>query len=109
LKRLRISTGATVTLSSHGSHVINTDSLVVAGSPGAWTSKLQLVNNDLIVHSTNANVSADFANVVSQVKSGFNLASVNQLWTGNGIVSSAAAGDASKLLAVGVISNNATT
>jgi autotransporter-associated beta strand protein len=71
--------------------------LTIGGSTNAWTGKLDLSNNDLIVHS------ASLATVSNQVLEGY----ANGTWNGSaGIVSSTAAGNTTHLTAVGVVQNN---
>ncbi len=75
--------------------------LNVAGATDAWTGKLDLTNNDLIIHGGN------LAQVSNQLKAGLNLASPGGYWNGaGGIVSSTAAADSTHLTTLGVIQNN---
>ncbi len=81
--------------------VLLTNTLGFAGAFGSWQGKLQLSSNDLIVHG------GSLTNITDQLKQGFNQAAVNGYWNGSaGIVSSAAAGDATHLTTLGVIQNN---
>jgi len=81
--------------------VLQVDSLSLAGSPGAWTGKLDLANNDMIVHS-GSNGESVGATVASEVASG---RGSNGLWTGNGITSSAAAASPTNM-ALAVVIND---
>ncbi len=73
--------------------------LNLTGGAGAWTSKLDLANNDLIVKG------GSLVTVTDQVVQGFNIAT--GYWNGTGgIVSSTAAADATHLTALAVIPNN---
>jgi len=102
LASVGINSGGVVTLipsSANGNRtVLVTSALTIAGSAGAWTGKLDLNNNDLIVKG------GVLSNVLSQVKSGFN-ANVGY-WNGNGILSTSAATDTKFLTTLGAIPNN---
>jgi fibronectin-binding autotransporter adhesin len=101
LGSLNINGGGLVTLNpatSNGSRtVLVTSALAISGSPGTWTGKLDLNNNDMIVKNGN------LANVVSLVTSGFNAHS--GYWNGNGIVSTSAATNTTYLTTLGAIQN----
>jgi hypothetical protein len=77
-------------------------SLTIAGTPGAYTGKLDLTNNNLIVEAAASNRSSVFASVESMVTQGYDHGN----WDGLGIDSSAAAGAMSHLFALGVIVND---
>ena len=68
----------------------------IAGSINAWTGKLDLTSNDVLVAGGN------LGTIFNQIKQGYG----NGTWTGAGITSSAAASDAKHLTALGVILNN---
>jgi hypothetical protein len=91
---------------SHGNRLlIVTGSLSLSGTANAWTSKLDLGNNDLDVQGGN------LMNIWNQLKQGYN-AAAGGYWNGSsGIVSSSAANDATHLTTLGVILNttNGTT
>ncbi len=98
-----VQAGAAITLStttpdgSALSGLLTTPSLTMAGSAGAWTGTLDVGHNALDVPG------ASLATVTSQVGQGY----AGGGWTGaGGIVSAAAAADASRLTAVGVIEND---
>jgi hypothetical protein len=74
-------------------------SLALAGNPDAWTSRLDLADNDMIVQG------GDLSTITNQIKNG--LAAGD--WNGPGISSSAAASNAKHLTALGVIQPNADT
>jgi hypothetical protein len=74
--------------------VVVVQSLTLAGSSGAWTSLLDLTNNDAIVHD------GSLADITNQLAEGFNGVTP---WTGTaGIISSTAANDSAGLTALGV-------
>ena len=73
--------------------------IALAGTTNAWTGKLDLTDNDMIVKN------AVIPTVTNEVRSGYNLAA-GGFWNGNGITSSTAAADTTHLTAVGVILNN---
>src|SRR5207248_3323623 len=58
--------------------------LSIAGASSAWTARLDLSNNGLVVDYTG---SSPFAQIENQLKQGYN----NGSWNANGITSSAAA------------------
>jgi hypothetical protein len=66
----------------------NVRSLVISGATDAWTAKVDLTNNSLILDHNGASPQATVAN---QIKSGY----ASGAWTGNGITSSSAAANAS--------------
>ncbi len=73
------------------------NSLSFGGSTNAWTGKVDLTNNDLIIHT------GSLADLTNQAREGFS----NGTWNGSaGIVSSAAAADSLHLTAVAVVQNN---
>ena len=80
-------------------------SLSIAGSTSAWTGKLDLTNNALVLESTTANQAADLARVTNMLSQGFD----NGKWDGLGIDSSSAASDSTHLHVLGVMLNNAGT
>ena len=72
--------------------------ITIAGNLNAWTGKLDLANNDLVVQNGN------LATITNQIKEGYNTGA----WNGaGGIVSSAAASDTAHLHALGAILNTA--
>src|SRR5204862_6989897 len=82
------------TLTVNGSVLMNADSsdngvsnvknLNIAGTTNAWTGKLDLNTNSMVVDSGST---APLTNITNQIKQGFN----NGAWGGNGITSSGAA------------------
>ena len=84
--------------------VLQVDSLSLANSSGAWTGKLDLANNDMIIHSGSSGESV-YGTTVSQVASG---RGANGAWTGTGITSSVAALTKNTALAVVVNDTNQT-
>jgi hypothetical protein len=74
-----------------------TTGLSIAGTTGAWTGKLDLTGNSLIVHG------GDLPTITNQVAQGY----ANGTWQGSGgITSSTAAADSTHLTALGVIKND---
>jgi hypothetical protein len=86
----------TMNTSSSGHSVLVTGGLTLAGTSGAWTSRLDITNNDADI------IGGSLATVANQVKQGYN----GGTWLGEGITSSTAAGDTHHLTAVAVIQNN---
>jgi hypothetical protein len=89
---------SSATVSAHAG-TLQVDSLSVAGTTNAWTSKLDVTDNDLIIHNGN------LANTNNQIKQGLNFTSGSP-WTGSGgITSSTAAADTKHVTGVGAIQN----
>jgi autotransporter-associated beta strand protein len=81
-------------VTNHG--VLTVTGLTLSGTANAWTGKLDLSNNALDVQNGNLTL------ITNQLKEGY----ANGSWQGSGgIVSSAAAADATHLTALGVILN----
>ena len=108
---LTLTNGATATVydPNSGSIVLDIAANVNNVSPGPGmvsvdnTSKLDLQDNDMLVHN------GSLSTITAEVKSGFNAAGGGK-WNGNGITSSAASADSTHLSALGVILNtNGTT
>ena len=102
LAALSIGAGAQVALSGGGSAtrtVLVTSALTIAGTTGAWTGRLDLGGNDLVVRN------GDLPTITDQARSGFAAPTVAAAFTGQGITSSTAAANAAHLTAVGVIPN----
>ena len=100
---LTINAGGTAVVDPAGNHanrqllVITDAGFVLAGSAGNWTGLLNLNNNDLDL------TTASLATVTDQVRQGY----AGGTWAGTGgIASGAAAADAKRLTALGVILNN---
>ncbi len=95
---LSINTGSALDAANHGTSpriLLQLDSLTLSGASGAWTGKLDLSNNDMIVHNGNA------ATLTNQIQQGYN----NGPWNGSGgILSSTAAG--TNNTALGIELNN---
>jgi autotransporter-associated beta strand protein len=100
---LNIAAGSTTTVRPNGTTAgtSNFGGLSIAGAADAWTSKLDVTNNDSAFQSSAANKATDFARLYNQVKQGFN----NGTWTGLGITSSAAAGNTSADTGINVVDN----
>jgi autotransporter-associated beta strand protein len=101
LAALAINASATADMLQDGDHVLVLGSLTIAQSDSAWIGKLDLRDNDLIVHSNSGILSA----ITSQIKSGFN-AGVGY-WDGDGITSSSAANDGNFLTTLGSAEDSA--
>jgi hypothetical protein len=101
LSSLTILSGATATMLANGQSVLVTSALSLAGSVNAWTGKLDLNDNGLIVHLGNLSTIANLSTITNQLSDGYN----HGLWNGNGILSSAAASDPDHLTALGSIVN----
>jgi len=102
---LNLASGATVQIaanSAFGGGTSKVNSLSIAGSMNAWTGKIDLTNNQLIVESTAANRLAELAQLMNMVRQGYS----NGTWKGEGITSSLAAADTSHLHALGIILND---
>ena len=102
---LNISSGALVQIQSNsifGGGTSKLNHLIIAGSTGTWTGRLDLMNNALVLESTAANRSLDFARSLDMVDQGYNRGN----WTGQGITSSLAAGDSTHLHAIAAILND---
>jgi PEP-CTERM motif len=84
---LSLTTGSTATLTAHGTNsksLLQLDTLSLGGSSGNWLGKVNLANNDMVVHG------GSLATVTSQIAQGRN--SGTTPWTGsNGITSTSAA------------------
>jgi hypothetical protein len=80
---LALAPTAAATVRAHAGtlNVLQVDSLSLAGSAGAWSAKLDLANNDLIVRH------GSLADVVSQLKSAYQ----NGAWDGTAGIGSSAA------------------
>jgi autotransporter-associated beta strand protein len=103
LGSVSIAAGSSLALvnTGSGSMVVTVPSLSIAGHTGAWTGQLDLGTSSLVVSGAGA---TGLATITNQIKSGFNAS--GGYWNGNGIISSAAASDPSKLTTVGVLLNN---
>ncbi len=97
---LALSTGSAAIIAAHGANPTNLlqlASLSFGGSAGAWLGKLDLNDNDMIVHN------GDPATIASQISAGYNGGG----WNGStGITSSAAAAAGNTALAVELNQNN---
>jgi hypothetical protein len=83
---INIQSGAVKILANGGpSNTSRIKSLAIAGGTDAWTSKLDLTNNDMIIDFTAPN--SPLATIQNQIKSAF----AGGSWNGNGIASSSAA------------------
>jgi hypothetical protein len=101
---LNISAGAIVKIAANptwGNGTSKINSLSISGASGAWTGKLDLSNNPIVVESTTGNAAADFARLTNMILQGYD----NGKWDGNGITSSNAAADTGHLTALGIIRN----
>ena len=100
----------TTGITSSGSSVIVTPSLIIAGSADNWTGSLDLANNKLVVQTGNLSGQAlkdAVLQIDNQVKSGYNLANGSAtVWKGTGINSSIAASDTHRNVGLAVFQNN---
>jgi len=90
---LAIRAGATASLTGSSSSVSRVTSLTLDGTSSAWTSKLDLGSSALIVEYSGQ---SPLATATNQIKSARAAG-----WTGNGIGSSSAAGNAAAAVAIG--------
>ncbi len=100
LSSLTIAAGASVAVAAPPTHsdrmVLSLGTLNLAGSPGAWTGKLDLTGNDLILHGGNVSM------LTSQIAAGYN----GGRWNGStGITSSSAAAANNTALGIELNSN----
>src|SRR5262249_13809294 len=102
LAGLSIGAGALATMSTNGNRVLATKSLVIAGTTDAWTGKVELTNNDMIVQADAVTRQTVLDTVTNQIKT----ARAGGAWTGNGITSSAAAANANGITGLAVILND---
>lgn len=100
---LNVSAGAVRVLANGTSTGVSAlKALTLAGSTGAWTTRLDLNDNDLIVDYTGATVRGT---IEDQVKQGF----ANGAWNGSGITSTIAATTLQRALGVAEASDLFTT
>ena len=91
LAQVNVNAGQTLAYAANGSTTARIADLNLAGTTGAWTSALDLNDNDLVIQA-GTNVAAAFADVYDQVRSGFG----SGLFDGTtGIISTTAALDGS--------------
>jgi autotransporter-associated beta strand protein len=102
LHNLPLTTGLKSTVSPAANHSNRTyltlGALTFTGTTNAWLGQLDLTSNDLDVQS------GSLAVITNQIKTGY----AGGAWTGQGIISSAAAADGSHLTTLGVILNGTT-
>jgi autotransporter-associated beta strand protein len=103
---LNVQAGASVELAQGGGNTLVTPSLAIAGSTDAWTARLDVKDNDVVIHSDNASRVARAAEMTNQLKQGANFADAGHFWTGNGIVSSMSGNGSTSYTAVGVAVND---
>jgi len=101
---LNITSGAEATVDNPSLHanreILTLTSLSLAGKSGAWTGKLDLSGNDLVIQTTDSiTASQTLRTTFDQLKSGYARGTWN---ASSGIVSSAAAADPSHLTTLGV-------
>ena len=103
LGTLNLAAGTAATLAAPatvaGRTVLVLSALNLAGATNAWTARLDLTGNDLVLRN------GSLATANNQVARGF----AGGAWTGNGIASATAAADTSRLTAVGLVPNNTGT
>src|SRR5207249_796909 len=104
LAALTIGSGATANLVAGGARVLNLNGLTIAGTTNSWSGKLDLADNDLIVHASAGTVASVAATIANQVKAGINVGGT--LWAGNGITTSLGGTGAGSYGALGVLLND---
>jgi hypothetical protein len=90
---------------SHGQAFLNRNisvsTLTLGGAPGAWTSRVDLTDNALIVQTKNAADKASaIATLVDQITTARRGAWNSGTWDGNGVASSLIAGNANAAMAL---------
>jgi hypothetical protein len=78
----------------------------IAGATDNWTGRLDMVDKDLVQHSTSGTRVADAARITNQLKQGANFSHAGQFWTGNGIVTSLGGNGSTSYTAIGVAVND---
>jgi hypothetical protein len=101
LASLTVGAGRTATLAAGGGKAIDVSALALAGSTNAWTGTLDVADNMLIVHASDAEREATLARLQNQARTALNQSGA--LWTGAGLTSSAAAADPQHLHALGIV------
>jgi hypothetical protein len=96
---ISVGAGATLSLQSASCTVSEVRTLGIAGAAGAWKGRVDIGQNCLII------ANSSLAAVEDLVRSGMNLSA--GYWDGQGIISSAAAGDLAMLTGIGVLDNSA--
>jgi autotransporter-associated beta strand protein len=103
---LSISSGGVATLTPGGDAPMTVGGLALAGTTDAWSARLDVNDNDVVVHSDDASRVAKAAEITNQLKQGANFANTGQFWTGNGIVTSLGGNGSTSYAAVGVAVND---
>ena len=103
LSSLTINDGGVARLTAGGAKVMMLGGLGFGTNP-AYTGKLNLNDNDLVIQSTAGNKAAVLAQVTGWIKSGLNAG--GSYWNGSGIMSTTAAGEAQQATALGVMVND---
>jgi hypothetical protein len=98
---LNIGAGSRATMTTGGNKVLVSNVPTIAGTTGAWTGTLDASDNDAVFRSSAATKSADFSRLYDQVKIGFGAGN----WTGRGITSSTAAGNANADTGLALVDN----
>jgi hypothetical protein len=106
---LSLASAAKASIAQGGGKVLSVDSLSSAGTTDAWTSQIDVKDNDMIVHSSSSARVAKAAEITNQLKQGANFANAGQFWTGNGIVTSLGGNGSTSYTAVGVAINDFAT
>jgi hypothetical protein len=90
-----------------GTSVVST--LDIAGTTDNWTGRLDIADNDVVIHSSAANRQADVDRITNQLKLGLNATTnSNQalFWSGNGIITSNGWKGGSNYTGIGVTYND---
>jgi hypothetical protein len=90
--------GGLVKLAAGGDKVLRVAAYVAAGSPDAYTGQLDLADNRLILDYTGGPDFSPLATLENQLESGYNAGGAR--WTGTGVISSTAQGDATAAIGV---------
>jgi len=112
---LTVSAGATAVIAPNGTtsgtSVIGTigagGPLTIAGGTDAWTGKLNLNNNDLIIRAVEATRAAVHDRTINQLKQGANFSQSGSFWLGSGGITTSLGGTGSGSFgAIGVLIND---
>jgi hypothetical protein len=103
---LSLAGSARASITRGGEKVLTVDNLSAGGIPNAWTSQIDLKDNDLIIRSTASARIAKAAEITNQLKQGSNFAHAGQFWTGNGIITSLGGNGSTSYGTIGVAVND---
>jgi hypothetical protein len=106
---LSLAGAATASIVQGGGKVLVLDHLASAGGSDAWTSQIDVKDNDMIVRSSGSDRAAQAAEITNQLKQGANFANAGQFWTGKGMITSLGGNGSTSYTAVGVAINDFAT